>query len=266
MTHGYSGSSTSYSHMWKNLSSNYRLVFFDNFGWGMNTRLQECSGMESVEAADKWVTEWILKAFEALPLPDDKILLCGHSWGGWIASIYASYHPDRVESLFLISPLGTETYNEETYDLASMRDMYNITAGKMGKEMADKIIESIEAKKHPYAQVDKLPTWLFMRGLKKLLVRRLTKTSPEYVVNRGKGEPELNEEEQEAFINYLSNMHQRHSVLDILQVIPFKPIGLALHSLTETDRLGNPDVDFPIGIVFGDSDFFGSEGADDIIR
>ena len=32
------------------------------------------------------------------------------------------------------------------------------------------------------------------------------------------------------------------------------------------NRLGNPSINFPIGIVFGDSDFFGSEGADEIIK
>ena len=40
----------------------------------------------------------------------------------------------------------------------------------------------------------------------------------------------------------------------------------ALHPLQAEDRLGNPAIDFPIGIVFGDNDYFGSEGADEIVR
>ena len=32
------------------------------------------------------------------------------------------------------------------------------------------------------------------------------------------------------------------------------------------DRLGNPAIDFPIGIVFGDSDFLGSEGSEELIK
>ena len=40
----------------------------------------------------------------------------------------------------------------------------------------------------------------------------------------------------------------------------------SVHPLQEPDRLGNPEIDFPIGMVFGDADFFGTEGADDIIR
>ena len=37
----------------KPLTEKYRVIFFDNFGWGMNTKLQECPrGMESADAAD----------------------------------------------------------------------------------------------------------------------------------------------------------------------------------------------------------------------
>ena len=48
--------------------------------------------------------------------------------------------------------------------------------------------------------------------------------------------------------------------------LPFKYGMVALHPLQAPDRLGNPDIEFPIGIVFGDNDFFGSEGADDLVR
>ena len=40
----------------------------------------------------------------------------------------------------------------------------------------------------------------------------------------------------------------------------------AIHPLQAADRLGNPKIDFPIGMVFGDADFFGTEGADEIIK
>ena len=42
--------------------------------------------------------------------------------------------------------------------------------------------------------------------------------------------------------------------------------GLNPHPFQSADRLGNPDIDFPIGIVFGDNDHLGSEGADEIIK
>ena len=65
---------------------------------------------------------------------------------------------------------------------------------------------------------------------------------------------------------YYFMMNQRHSILEVVQSLPFAPLGFALHSMHAEDRLGNAACDFPIGIVFGDSDFFGSEGSDDLIR
>lgn len=43
-------------------------------------------------------------------------------------------------------------------------------------------------------------------------------------------------------------------------------LSIAKHSLLSEDRLGSPNVDFPIAVIFGDTDFFGSEGADDVVR
>jgi pimeloyl-ACP methyl ester carboxylesterase len=42
--------------------------------------------------------------------------------------------------------------------------------------------------------------------------------------------------------------------------------AFATHPLNQEDRLYNPAIDFPIGVIYGDSDFLGSEGADEIVR
>jgi cardiolipin-specific phospholipase len=36
----------------------------------------------------------------------DKLILCGHSFGGYISSHYAYKYPDRVDNLFLLSTVG----------------------------------------------------------------------------------------------------------------------------------------------------------------
>ena len=41
---------------------------------------------------------------------------------------------------------------------------------------------------------------------------------------------------------------------------------LAIHDMAGADRLGNPHIDFPIGMCFGDSDIMGTEGADRIVK
>ena len=71
-----------------------------------------------------------------MDLPE-KILLAGHSHGGWTASLYASQFPERVESLFLLSPAGTAPYNPDTYDISKMRDMDDITQPYITKEKAE---------------------------------------------------------------------------------------------------------------------------------
>ena len=40
-------------------------------------------------------------------LGDDKLILIGHSWGGFLVSLYAAEFPEHVESLILISPANT---------------------------------------------------------------------------------------------------------------------------------------------------------------
>jgi len=40
-------------------------------------------------------------------LGDDKLILMGHSWGGFLASLYAAEFPEHVEALILASPANT---------------------------------------------------------------------------------------------------------------------------------------------------------------
>ena len=55
MMHGYLGNSVGWLHMINPLAAKYRLVLFDHGSWGLNTRLAECSGLLSAEAAEQWM-------------------------------------------------------------------------------------------------------------------------------------------------------------------------------------------------------------------
>ena len=63
LTHGFSACALSYYTMLKTLSEKYRLVLFDNASWGLNTRLKECSGMQSPAKAEAWLIDWLVKVF-----------------------------------------------------------------------------------------------------------------------------------------------------------------------------------------------------------
>ena len=98
------------------LAKHYNLVLFDNCGWGLNTRLTgQTYGLTNEAGAITWLTEFVTTAIDHMDLPD-KFLLAAHSFGGLLASLYASERPDRVAALFLLSPVGTETYDPTDYD------------------------------------------------------------------------------------------------------------------------------------------------------
>ena len=47
-------------------------------------------------------------------------------------------------------------------------------------------------------------------------------------------------------------------------MLPHRWMCYASHPLQSSDRLGGKD--FPIAMAFGDRDFFGTEGADEIVK
>ena len=73
--------------------------------------------------------------------------MTAHSFGGYLTMMYASMRPDRIESIFLMSPAGTHSYNPETYDPYSYVSMAD--ASKMeSKSRADDLIKSYADKTH----------------------------------------------------------------------------------------------------------------------
>ena len=90
MTHGYLLGAVCFFKIMKSLSEHYRLVMFDNLGYGLNTQRQECPAVaEGLDACEDWLIEWWEKLIDALNLPE-KFLLAAHSMGGYQAMLYAS--------------------------------------------------------------------------------------------------------------------------------------------------------------------------------
>mmetsp|Transcript_13501 Transcript_13501/g.38376 ORF Transcript_13501/g.38376 Transcript_13501/m.38376 type:complete len:219 (+) Transcript_13501:711-1367(+) len=90
---------------WKNLqglSSQSDLYAVDPLGTGLSSR-PRFSAKSTGEAEDFFVnalSEW-RKAVGV-----DKMVLVGHSMGGYLATVYALKHPEHVKHLVLVSPAG----------------------------------------------------------------------------------------------------------------------------------------------------------------
>ena len=122
-THGFIGSCIFYFHAMAKLASKYRIVMFDNCCKGMNDRIAQVDPelTQNAAQAEQWLTEFMVKTMDRLDLPS-KFLLTGHSYGGYLVSLYASVRPERVESMFLISPAFMEPYDPQNFDPTQFSD------------------------------------------------------------------------------------------------------------------------------------------------
>ena len=82
-----------------------------------------------------------------MELPD-KFLLAGHSYGGYLAAFYASQNPERVESLFCISPAGFEAYNQHDYDPFKYPD-FDQPEKPTNSVIVEAILKSEDTLRHP---------------------------------------------------------------------------------------------------------------------
>ena len=107
----------------------------------------------------------------------------------------------------------------------------------------------MDSRVHPLCELHWLPRWLVKGPAKKW-------------VSACFRDELYSEVMKTAAFEYFWTMLERPSILEIVQIMPFKFDCFSIHPLQSEDRLGNPEIDFPIGIAFGDRDNFGSEGAD----
>merc|ERR1719510_75892 len=107
MTLGYGAAVLQAVLTFKGLAKNFRVIAFDSFSFGANTRMDYCSGLESVERAEECIFEWITEFMAAiehrLPKKFYIFAMCG---GSYSLGYYAAANQDRIEKLFLGSPVG----------------------------------------------------------------------------------------------------------------------------------------------------------------
>ena len=193
MTHGFASFAVTFYKYLKPLSEKYRIVLFDNCGWGLNTRLDESWCTISSDDAEAWFTDWITKLIEALDLPE-KFYVAAHAQGNYLMSLYASSRPERIEAFFMISPTHMEAYDKRDYDPFSTRYEKDITKQFAPRIFVEKVLEweekPCEERDHPLTMTT--PEYFLRKTLKK------------EVENLFDGIPEYTFEDVDAYTEYLT--------------------------------------------------------------
>jgi proline iminopeptidase len=96
------------------LAGSYKFHYYDQRGCGKSTRpidrFESTNMYENMTVLDKTLGLGAQVAdIERIRqiLGDEKLILVGHSWGGFLASLYAAEFPEHVERLILISPANS---------------------------------------------------------------------------------------------------------------------------------------------------------------
>ena len=106
LMHGGSGLDHTYFRPWLDpLSDQVQLIYYDQLGQGRSTRPESYEGISMSTWADE------ADALRA-SLGFDRIILLGHSFGGFIAQEYALRHGDHLEGLILCDTAPVLDYQD----------------------------------------------------------------------------------------------------------------------------------------------------------
>jgi len=104
LIHGYFMGSGSWAHSLDALASTGRHVYsIDWPGWGLSSKPDFPTG-EGTRVCEQFFVEGIERWRRSVGL--ERVVLLGHSFGGYFAACYAMKHPENVEALILASPVG----------------------------------------------------------------------------------------------------------------------------------------------------------------
>jgi cardiolipin-specific phospholipase len=117
LLHGYMNASSYFYRNFGGLANYFSTVHsLDWFGWGISSRPPWPKNLTTQQAEDI-----LVESLEAWRVAQDnmpKMILAGHSMGGYVGVAYAERYPQHVERLVLLSPAGVP---EETTEMVRQR-------------------------------------------------------------------------------------------------------------------------------------------------
>jgi len=235
MLHGYGGTGLFFFKLFKDLSEHYKIYTIDHLGMGLSSRPNfDCESVEDttdffIESLEAWRKSVGLESF----------ILCGHSFGGYIAAAYSKKYIKRVRGLILLSPLG---FTKEDTDWAYLESEEHLSKlGFWEKYFLQKRIEFFREKTLLSDLNSANFAWFFKLFMKRFWVKRLRLDS-------------RSGDDVWSFINEIVKIPgSSEKALQILvnpNIIAYNPIE---------DMIG--DINIPMTVLYGVNDWMNCVGA-----
>ena len=236
LVHGYLSCGATYYKMLRELSKKYNIYALDLPGMGLSSRppfrLQDKQEILDyfTNALDDFVVSQNLTRFK----------LAGHSFGGYVSAQYAMRYPHKVDSLFLISPLGVTARTE---DEAFQYEREMLEKSSTGFRFTYNFYKSLMEKDYTVISLSKIP----FLPISFFLNRRISRWFPN------------NENEKWMWYDYLRNVLELPVSSDVALNRLFRPQRLTARYPLES--VLPSEATFPVHFIFGDRDWMCSIGA-----
>ncbi|XWS24445.1 hypothetical protein CRYUN_Cryun28dG0102900 [Craigia yunnanensis] len=112
MVHGYGASQGFFFKNFDYLANRFKVIAIDQLGWGGSSRPDFT--YKSTEETEAWFVDSFEEWRKAKNLSN--FILLGHSLGGYIAAKYALKHPQHVQHLILVGPVGFSSESDGKYE------------------------------------------------------------------------------------------------------------------------------------------------------
>ena len=237
--------------MFAPLLEHYRIVGLDQLGFGASSRVELPEEMvkdrEAMEEyQNTWIEKWVEQMTSAGELPD-KFMLTGHSYGAYLSANFSIRNPNRIKALYLNSAIGHEAVPDD-YDNVPIR----MSSDDQEPDSSFKLdfVKGSWAKGRTAHDLAKI---LPRSGISYVVQQCIEHDYACYPA-----------EHYKRAHNYLYTIYADNVGSCNQKAIhaSFKYGCFALSPLTAPDKLGNPDLPFPIAYAFGDRDWTGSDGAE----
>ena len=191
----------------KDLSEHFRLVMPDLGTYGANTRIQCCDQVNKTgDVAERFIVDWWVKWVESMNMKKDlpdKFHLCGIANGGFQAGLYATYAPERIERLLIMSPSRFCPPPSGDFDPYIL-------------EMNLSEVNDVHEKKHMFDYVRQRSDAVIMQELKNRCLRM---------------RPDLSEKEASIIAEYKVRILTDQDLAQVAYLKLFQPLGTSYNPL-----------------------------------